>query len=612
MQLFDNILPKISKPARYTGGEWNSIVKGWDSTPIKVALAFPDIYEVGMSNMAIPILYDLLNNLPDVLAERVYSPWIDMEAKLREHDLPLASLETRHPLNQFDIIGFSLGYELCYTTVLNMLDLAHIPVYSRDRQNHYPLIIAGGSCTMNPEPMADFIDAFFIGEAEQSLSSVISTYAKYGANRDDLLKRLCTLPGLYVPKYYTPFYGADGTISAFKANNNFAPQSVQRLTASSIQPVTKPVVPYIEVIHDRAAVEIQRGCSRGCRFCQAGILYRPVRELPETLALQAVNCILENCGYNSLSLVSLSSGDYSTIDHLIQRIVEKHSDKGISISLPSLRLDKTSIDLIESLPSGRKTTLTFAPEAGSERMRRVINKWIPQDAMMDTFAAAFQKNWMNLKLYFMIGLPTETLEDVAEIAQLVDSICKLGKGLRGRPPRIRVSVSSFVPKPHTPCQWASQDNKESLLEKQTLLKRSMKHGNVQLSWTDTNTSLLEAALSRGDRRLGSVIFTAWKKGCRLDAWNELHDFGKWQQAFTECGVDPAFYANRPRSLEEILPWQHIQCGVSHGFLRIEQAKMTSGDLTGDCRGSDCNLCGFQSQFPSCREKAKGLADKPVI
>ncbi len=602
----DAFLRNVVKPARYTGGEWNAMPKDWDDVPVHVALAFPDIYEVGMSNMAIPILYEILNNAKGVLAERVYAPWTDMEEQLRRHGLPLYSLETHRPLRDFDIIGFSLGYELSCTTVLNMLDLAGLPVFSRDRTGGYPLIIAGGSCAMNPEPMADFIDLFFIGEAEDAVLSLIEAYRTYRTDRDHLLRHLAELPGIYVPSFYTPTYNLDGTLSSLTPANNSAPPVIGRSVARRLRPVTRPVVPFIEVIHDRGAVEIQRGCSRGCRFCQAGILYRPVRELPEDEVLSAIDCLAQNCGYNTFSLVSLSSGDYSNINHLVDTITHKYSGDGITLSLPSLRLDKSSIELIDSLPAGRKTTLTFAPEAGSDRLRKAINKWIPHESMMEAFAAAFEKNWMNLKLYFMIGLPTETLEDVVAVADLVESVGKLGKGIRGRPPRVRISVSSFIPKPHTPCQWEAQEPEDLLNKKHVILQDRLRHSGVQLSWHDTRTSLLEATLSRGDRRLGAVIYTAWKKGCRLDTWSEFLHFDKWNEAFSECGIDPSFYAHRRRDPAEIMPWQHIASGVSTAFLKAEHKKISAGDLTPDCRLADCNLCGMQGQQPSCKARAQLL------
>ena len=606
LRIDDSILQKVAKPARYTGGEWNTVKKEWDSASVRVALAFPDIYEVGMSNLAIPILYELLNNMKGVLAERVYAPWVDMEELLRQHNIPLNSLESQRPLRQFDIVGFSLGYELSYTTVLNMLDLAGIPLFSRDRDKSDPLIIAGGSCVLNPEPMADFFDAFFIGEAEDSLPSLVHILRSHRENRAKLLQHLAQIPGLYVPQLYSTHHNADGTLASIKTTSDNAPVRIDRVIAINLTPVVRPVMPYVEVIHDRGAVEIQRGCSRGCRFCQAGMLYRPVRELPEPAVLEAVDCLLKNCGYSTISLVSLSSGDYSNISHLVDTLAHKYGSDGITISLPSLRLDKSSIELIESLPAGRKTTLTFAPEAGSDRLRMAINKAIPEESMTEAFTAAFEKDWMNLKLYFMVGLPTETMDDVKAITDLVGSIYRLGKNIRGRPPRVRVSVSSFIPKPHTPCQWAAQDNGEKLNSKHAFLRQNLRRGGAHLSWHDPNISLLEAVLARGDRRLVGVIYTAWKKGCRLDTWSELFDFQKWQQAFEECGIDPSFYAHRERPLDELLPWQHIQTGVSTDFLKAEQCKLITGDVTADCRHSSCNLCGLQKKQASCKIKAAQL------
>ena len=603
MPISDRILHSVSRPARYTGGEWNSIHKDWDSVSVRVALAFPDIYEVGMSNMAIPILYELLNNIPGVLAERVYAPWPDMEERLRSNNLPLYSLESRRPVSEFDLIGFSFGYEMSYVTALNMLDLAGLPVLSKDRNGGHPLVIAGGSCVMNPEPMADFIDAFFIGEAEDALAGVIGCIRTYKRERDTLLEKLAALPGIYVPRFYMPQYGRDGSISALKCDSTVAPPSVRRVMATELRPVVRPVVPYIEVIHDRGAVEIQRGCTRGCRFCQAGVLYRPVRELAANKAIEAVDGLVTNCGYNTFSLVSLSSGDYSEINHIVKCLTEKYDGAGINLTLPSLRLDKSSVDLIDSLPSGKKTTLTFAPEAGSERLRGAINKRIPYESMIETFSSAFEKNWMNVKLYFMVGLPTETMEDVEAITSLLRSISRLGRDIRSRTPRIRVSVSSFIPKPHTPCQWSAQDHPETLTAKLNLLQNRLRHSNIQLSWPDPHTSLLEAALSRGDRRLGQVIYTAWKKGSRLDTWSEYLNHDRWHQAFTECGIDPSFYAHRQRDMDEILPWQHIESGISSAFLKSEYGKMAGGELTSDCRSSECNLCGLQGSVAACKARA---------
>ena len=612
LNIDDTLFHNVVKPARYSGGEWNSLPKDWDGASVRVALAFPDIYEVGMSNMAIPVLYELLNSLPGVLAERTYAPWPDMEEQLRRNNLPLFTLETRRPWRQFDIVGFSLGYELSCTTVLNMLDLSGIPVFSRDRDGAYPLVIAGGSCAMNPEPLSDFIDVFFAGEAEGTLAGLVQTVQSCKSDRAELLRRLACLPGFYVPRFYSPSYHTDGTLTSLRPADGNAPDTIERVIAEQLKPVVRPVVPYIEVIHDRAAVEIQRGCTRGCRFCQAGTLYRPVRELPEEQVVEAAGCLINNCGYNTLSLISLSSGDYSSISHLVASLTAKYSRQGLSISLPSLRLDKSSIELIGSLPSGRKTTLTFAPEAGSERLRSAINKWIPQQAMMETFAAAFEKDWMNLKLYFMVGLPTETMDDVRDIAGLIDSVSRLGKSIRGRPPHVRVSVSSFVPKPHTPCQWSAQEHEEALSAKHTLLQNQLRRSGVQLSWHDPKISFLEAVLARGDRRLGPVIYTAWKKGCRLDTWSEFFDFTRWQQAFAECGIDPAYYAHRERDPGEVLPWSHISSGVSAAFLKAERQNMLAGRLTADCRLADCNLCGLQGSQAACRARAQKSNFKPEI
>ena len=605
MNNLDNILYEVSKPARYTGGEWNSIIKNWQATPIRVALAFPDIYEVGMSNLALPILYEILNSQPDVLAERVYTPWVDMEAQLRQHKIPLFSLETRHPLKDFDIIGFSLGYELTYTNVLNMLDLAQVPLFSHQRNDSHPLIIAGGSCVLNPEPISDFVDLFVIGEAEEVIPGLLDVFRACKDNKEQLLRQAAKLPGIYVPSLYKVAYHKDGTFNSITPKVPEARLPIERqITGKLTQPITKPVVPHIKVIHDRGAVEIQRGCSRGCRFCQAGMIYRPVRELPEQEVTEGVAGLISNCGYNEVSLVSLSSGDYHNISGLIGQLARKYAHDSLTLSLPSLRIDKSSIELIESLPHRRKTTLTFAPEAGTERLRQAINKHISEEAMFDTFAAAFEKGWLNLKLYFMVGLPTETIDDVKGIIDLVTKTCQLGKKLRNKPPRLRISVATFVPKPHTPCQWLAQDTEEQLTPKHELLKQGLRRTGAHLSWQDTKTSQLEAVLSRGDRRLGKVIYKAWELGSKFDAWQECFNYDNWLHAFKECGLDPAFYANRERSTDEALPWQHIDIGVTSAFLKKELEHMRQGKETPDCRHGPCNACGLQQRHPDCQQKFK--------
>ena len=607
MAYLDDILYQVSKPAHYTGGEWNSIAKDWEAVPVRVALSFPDVYEVGMSNLAIPILYEIFNSQSDVLAERVYAPRGDMETLMRHHNIPLFSLETRHPLDDFDIVGFSLGYELIYTNVLNMLDLAHIPLFSHQRNNSHPLIIAGGSCALNPEPMADFIDLFVIGEAEEVILKLLEVLRACKGNKSELLRQAASLPGIYVPSLYQVDYSKDGFFANITPKVPEARLPVERQILTRLpQPFTRPVVPYTEVVHDRGAIEIQRGCSRGCRFCQAGMIYRPVRELPQRQVTNAVSGLIKNCGYSEISLVSLSTGDYKGINRLVSRLSHEYCQDKLTLSLPSLRLDTSSIKLIDSLPSRRRTTLTFAPEAGSDRLRQAINKCISEEVMFDTFAAAFDRGWLNLKLYFMIGLPTETSDDVNAIIDLVTKIYHLGRKIRGKPPSMRVSVSTFVPKPHTPCQWLAQDTEDQLIPKQRILKQGLRRVGAQFSWHDPKTSQLEAALSRGDRRLGEVIYGAWKLGSKFDAWHEHFNYQNWLQAFEECGLEPAFYANRERPTDEPLPWQHIDIGVSEAFLKKEYQNIWQGKETADCRHGPCNACGLQHWHPDCKRKLEGM------
>lgn len=607
MSHLDNILYQVTKPARYTGGEWNSLTKDWGKTSIRVALIYPDTYEIGMSNMALPILYELLNSQPDVLAERAFAPWIDMEAIMRTAGIPLYSLESKSPLKDFDIIGFSLGYELTYTNVLNMLHLAQIPVLASERDDSHPVIIAGGSCTLNPEPMADFIDFFVIGDGEEVLPELLDCYRAWkgrGNAKRELFLQVAAIPGIYVPGLYQVEYQPDGLVKNITPTTDQVKPTIQRRTVSKLPPPpTKLVVPYIEVIHDRGAIEIQRGCSRGCRFCQAGIIYRPVRVRPEKEIIQAVGEIIANCGYNEVSLVSLTTSDYPQIDKLVAGLVHQYPDLGLS--LPSLRIDSSSLKLIDSLPSHRKTGLTFAPEAGSERLRKIINKNIPEDQLMETAAAAFDRGWTTLKLYFMLGLPQETMDDVEHIVQLVNKVHSLGRSARGKRPQIRISLSTFVPKPHTPFQWVAQESEQQLNAKHELLKGGLRRKGIRLSWQDPKVSLLEATLSRGDRRVGKVIYRAWQLGCTFDAWSEHFKYENWLRAFEETGLEPGFYARRERSPDEILPWAHIDIGVTSAFLKREYQRALEGKETSDCRDNTCSACGLEHREATCQQKLKG-------
>jgi len=601
--VLDRILPTVTKPTRYAGQEWNQVRKDWSQTEIKVALAYPDVYEVGMSNLGLAILYDLLNQQPDVLAERVYAPWLDMERAMRQAGLSLFSLESRHSLREFDIVGFSLQYELNYSNLLNMLDLAGVPLLASQRDGGWPLIVGGGTCTYNAEPLADFFDLFVIGEGEQVLLELVALYADWkdrirsgAVTKAEFLHQAAAVEGVYVPSLYRAEYNEDGTTSAIVSLDPSAPARIRkRILCELPPPPVKPVVPFLKVIHDRGMIEIMRGCTRGCRFCQAGMIYRPVRERPMDQVLAAVDRLLANTGYEEIALVSLSSTDYVHIEPLIRELSRRYAERRLSISLPSMRTDAFSVELAQIIQRTRKTGLTFAPEAGSERLRQVINKGVTADDLLRTAEAAYASGWLRIKLYFMIGLPTETMEDVLAIADLVKEVRKIGRRLRGKRAQVSVSVASFIPKAHTPFQWVALQDPAQIAEKQNALRRELPGRGVRLSWSDEATTWLEAALSRGDRRLGPVILRAWQLGARFDAWTEAYEPELWERAFAEADLDPKFYAARQRSYAEVLPWEHIDTGVDQSSLWEEYQRALRGEPSISC-AEGCMDCGVQAAF----------------
>jgi radical SAM family uncharacterized protein len=604
----ERILPGVQKPGRYTGGEYNQVVKDWAAIDTKVALVFPDIYDIGMSNLGLAIFYELINDRQDALAERCYAPWVDMEAALRQQEVPLYSLETKHPLASFDIIGFSLPYETLYTNTLNILDLAGIPIRTEDRTEAHPLVIAGGHATFNPEPMHAFIDAFVIGEGEEVIQEIIDVHHAWktsGEERMSLLVRLSKLWGVYVPILYEAHYEVDGTFSHISRLDAQAPLPVsKRIVAKLPPPPTRFLVPYINTIHNRIPIEIMRGCTRGCRFCQAGMITRPVRERPVTEIVEAIEAALQHTGFEEIGLLSLSSSDYTHILDLVQAVSQRFGDRHLSISLPSLRIESFSIELMETLRGSRSSGFTLAPEAATERMREIINKPISTQQLLDTARAIYSRNWTTIKLYFMIGHPSETIEDVQAIADLCKQVLREGRKVIGNRAQLHAGVSTFVPKPHTPFQWVPCDTLEQIRAKQDLLRRQLREKSIKLTWTEPHETLLEAWLTRGDRRMAEVVYNAWKNGAYFDAWHERFSYSSWVTAFEKVGLDPAFYTHRPRLLDEAFPWEHISTSVRRKFLTEDYLWSLRGQTRVDCR-ERCFACGILPTFAELRSLNPG-------
>lgn len=598
-QKIEKILQEVQKPGRYVGGELNSVIKEKDKVDVRYAFCFPDTYEIGMSHLGMKILYSVVNRLDYAWCERVFAPDVDMEEKMRENSIKLWALESGDPLDEFDMIGFTLQYELSYSNILNMLDLANIPIYSKDRAELAPLVVAGGPCACNAEPIADFIDVFMLGDGEETtvqLVDLIRKHKKAGSTKLELLREVAQLKGFYVPSFYDVDYNVDGTIKSV-TNKETAPEKAVKAIVEDMDSVYYPesfVVPSIEVVHDRVTAEIFRGCIRGCRFCQAGFLYRPIREKSPEVVEEQCRTLCESTGYEEISLCSLSTSDYTGLQPLLTSMLKWSTEEKINVALPSLRVDNFSDELMEKLTEVRRSSLTFAPEAGTQRLRDAINKNVTYADVMKTMNMAFSGGWTNVKLYFMIGLPTETLDDVAGIAQLgqqvVDEFYRNPDRPKGKGVQVSISASSFVPKPFTPFQWEPQDTMEQLEEKQKHLYESVTTKKIRISTHLTPTSFLEGVFARGDRRLSKVLELAWKKGCKFDSWDDHFKFDKWQEAFEEAGLDPSFYANRRRDFDEILPWDHLDYGISKKFLMNENKKAHESVTTPHCR-IKCAGCG---------------------
>ena len=606
LALSDEILLSIQQPARYIGGEINSVCKDPSSVDVRFAMCFPDVYDIGMSHLGIQILYDMLNKMPDVYCERVYSPWTDLDAIMREKHIPLFAIESQDPVKDFDILGITLQYEMCYTNILQILDLSGIPLHGSDRTWDDPIVIGGGPCAYNPEPIAEFFDLFYIGEGETAYRQLIDIYKdsrKNGESRETFLKRAAGVPGIYVPSLYEPEYHEDGTLKAFRPTCPEAPEKVvKQLVLDMTEAVypEKPLVPFIKVTQDRVVLEIMRGCIRGCRFCQAGMIYRPVREKNVERLKDLAYKMLKNTGHEEISLSSLSSSDYRSLEELVRFLIEEFHGKGVNVSLPSLRIDAFSLDVMSKVQDVKKSSLTFAPEAGSQRLRHVINKGLTEEEILQGAADAFKGGWNRVKLYFMLGLPTETVEDMEGIALLSEKIAEeyyeIPKDQRNGKVQVVASTSFFVPKPFTPFQWARMSTKEEFLDKARVVNRKMKemlnHKSLKYNWHEADVTVLEGVLARGDRRVAAVIEEAYRNGALYDAWSESFRNDIWMKAFETCGVDIDFYTTRERSLDELFPWDFIDTGVSKEFLKREWNNAVNGTVTPNCR-ERCSGCGVR-------------------